>query len=205
MGCLAMGCAASAGQAKAQIQGKAAVSSTSVQSRGASNVLLGSGSAVSADKRKEPVSADKPKEPFDLTKLWGWDPTRVWVCDILERPGEVDCDFLFMADIQASGTGKELKAQDAATADRCIFQDVMYDIQKFTPDTTDDGKLDFDIAFGNNTAERWDAPNGWTVQFENLVPTAKGRFKGTIATSWWGRRDVILINYPELTMKEIAL
>lgn len=74
-------------------------------------------------------------------------------CDILERPGdslwgpsgESDNDFLFMADIQALGTGKELKAQDAVTQDRCIFQDVMYDIQKFTPGDTDDGKLDLTL------------------------------------------------------------
>jgi hypothetical protein len=185
-----MGCASSQTTHSAE---SATQNTSAKRQRLPKNMLLGNTTAVSTNKQKE---------PYDLTKLWGWDPARVWVCDIKELPGETDNDFLFMADIQATGTGKDLKTQDAMTADRCIFQDVMYDIQKFTPDTSADGKLDFDIAFGNNTAERRDAPNGWTVQFESLVPIAKGRFKGTILTSWWGRRDVILINYPQLTKKE---
>lgn len=143
----------------------------------------------------------KRAEMFDLRKLWGWDPQRIWVCDIVEIPGEKDNDFLFMASISADGSVDSLGCK---TGDRCIFHNVMYDIQKFTPDKTLDGRLDFHISFGDNTKERnHDAPTGWTVGFNNLKLTGPQRYEGTIYTSWWGERPVKLINYTVLTANEL--
>lgn len=142
----------------------------------------------------------KQREKFDLTKLWGWDPDRVWVCDIEEQRGLPDCDFLFMATINDDGAADKISCN---TGDRCVFQDVMYDTQDFIPDKSLDGRLDFTIRFGDNTAERRaDAPDGWAVTFQGLIPEAPRRYSGRILTSWWGERPVKLMNYSTLTAKE---
>jgi hypothetical protein len=149
-----------------------------------------------ADQAGTPTPAPQDhKGPFDLTKLWGWDETRIWLCDIDESPDETDNDFLFMASISPDGTVCQQKAK---AGDRCIFQDLMYDIQEFVPDSSTDGKLDFTIKFGDNTVERRDTPEGWTVTFKGLLPDRKGGFKGTIYTSWWGDRKVQVLNYAKL-------
>ncbi|CAK0846785.1 unnamed protein product [Prorocentrum cordatum] len=105
-----------------------------------------------------------------------------------------------MASISADGTAEGLGCR---TGDRCIFHNVMYDIQEFRPDKDLDGRLDFQIAFGGNTEERKDAPAGWKVVFNNLKLTGPQRYEGTIYTSWWGERPVKLINYGVLTAKEL--
>jgi hypothetical protein len=127
----------------------------------------------------------------------------LWVCDIAEVANEPDCDFLFQADINADGNVELSRNSMKMTSGRrvCIFQSVMYDVNSFTPDLEFDGRLDFKIRFGSNTFERQDAPQGWEVAFKNLVFQDK-RYKGTIATSWWGDRGVTLIAYKDLTTAE---
>lgn len=164
---------------------------------------MGDLSPTSRTSRRAAKPDRKQKEKFDLTKLWGWDPERVWLCDIEEGPREPDNDFLFMAKITDDGAADEIR--DNETSDRCIFQDIMYDIQKFIPDKSPDGRLDFSIKFGDNTVERaHDAPYGWTVTFKGLTPAGPKRYVGTINTSWWGDRPVQLMNYTTLTEEELS-
>ncbi|VBB17665.1 hypothetical protein YASMINEVIRUS_128 [Yasminevirus sp. GU-2018] len=128
----------------------------------------------------------------DLRSCPEWNTANLWLCDIEEKAGESDNDFLFLASI--SGDGDSHVTTDKG---RCIFQDCMYDIQQFKEDTTYDGKLDFAIAFGRGTKERKDAPAGWTVQFKDLI-RVDNQYVGKIVTSWWGERNVKLINYSTL-------
>jgi hypothetical protein len=121
----------------------------------------------------------------------------VWVCDIEERAGESDCDFLFFADISADGS-----VTSQVKHGKAIFQDSMYDIQQFTGDKDDDGKLDFKFTFGKNTKERPMCPNGWEVQFRGLEKTGSDSYQGRIYTSWWGERKVRLKSYLSLSEEE---
>ena len=120
--------------------------------------------------------------------------TCMWVCDIEERPGELDCDFLFEAEITSDGTA--LATSDVGV---CIFQRVMYDVNAFAPDVVYDGKLDFDVRFGARTRERSDAPDGWLVHFHGLTKNLLGHYIGMVRTSWWGDRRVTLKPYKTLT------
>jgi hypothetical protein len=127
-----------------------------------------------------------------------------WVCDIEEKEGETNCDFLFVAEIGSDGT---VEATDNTGV--CIFGNVMYDINKFTPDLQFDGELNFTIAFGKSTVERLDAPSGWKIEFNTLVPSTsdtvrRPRYTGTVKTTWWGVRKVTLILYESLTRAERA-
>jgi hypothetical protein len=178
--------------------GKASDTAASAEVAGSEKQVVSEKQAVRS--KNPPGVPEKPKEQFDLRKLWGWDPQRIWVCDIVEKPGEPDNDFLFMASISSGGGVDSLSCK---TSDRCIFQDVMYDVQKFMPDKEFDGRLDFKIEFGDNTKERKDAPRGWTVVFKNVMLKGPQRYEGTIHTSWWGDRPVKLINYTVLTSKEL--
>ena len=140
----------------------------------------------------------------DLRKDPNWKSENVWMCDIEERPGESDCDFLFEGNLTADGTTEIKGDTEKFTAGRCVFGPCMYDIQKFQPDVDYDGKLNFTINFGVNTAERRDAPDGWSVDFINLVTGTRPKsFEGTIKTSWWGERKVKIINYSTLTPDEL--
>jgi hypothetical protein len=142
---------------------------------------------------------------FDLRKEKAWNPKYMWVCDIEEKPGETDNDFLFLANIQNTGTVAE-DSGAAASADggRCIFSSCMYDIQDFTPDTDVDGKLTFALKFGLNTAERKDVSGGWTINFKELAPGPDGSFAGTCSCSWWGERNVRVLPYMTLTPEQMA-
>jgi hypothetical protein len=122
----------------------------------------------------------------------------VWVCDIEEGPlDEGDCDFLFFADISSDGA-----VTSQVKHGKAIFQDSMYDIQEFTADTADDGKLDFKFNFGKNTKERRECPDGWEVQFRSLEKTGADSYQGRIYTSWWGERNVRLKSYISLSDEE---
>ena len=148
----------------------------------------------------------------DLRKESVWNEKYMWVCDIKEKVGETSNDFLFLANIQTSGTVKVdgRAARDPATGGRCIFSHVMYDIQDFVPDDDADGKLSFVLKFGVNTKEREkDAPNGWTITFKDLTPDPNGgtfpdKYVGTCNCSWWGDRPVEVISYMSLTTEEQA-
>lgn len=151
--------------------------------------------------RKVPSIYDPVRRVYDIRLREDLDLSRLWVCDIKERPGEGDNDFLFMGDISDSGaaSGSGWKQDDV-----CIFQDVMYDIQSFTPDFDDDGMLDFRIDFGKATAERKGVPNGWHVDFKNLRASRDRKsWHGIVHTSWWGDRDVILFNYLGLSKSDL--
>lgn len=141
----------------------------------------------------------------DLRHANEWNPKYLWVCDIEEKVGESDNDFLFLANIQSGGTTSE-KPPAGSTAGRCIFSSVMYDIQHFVPDVDKDGKLNFELDFGVNTAERKDSPAGWKIAFINLVPSdaSNERYSGTCSTSWWGERPVQVISYMTLSPEEKA-
>jgi hypothetical protein len=127
----------------------------------------------------------------DLRNDPSYDVKNMWVCDIEEKAGEGDNDFLFLANITGDG--------DAGTdvVGRCIFASVMYDVNRFVPDTTYDGKLNFEIMFGARTAERPNVVDGWSVSFLDLLgphPETR-RYSGMVKTSWWGERKVTLIPY----------
>jgi len=135
----------------------------------------------------------------DLTNEPDYAEGRVWVCDIEEADGEDDNDFLFYGDITSDGTAEMKPMKDSG---KCIFQGVMYDIQEFIPDEDCDGKLAFKIKFGANTEERSeDCPQGWEVEFKDLVGTSK-KYEGIINTSWWGDRKVVLKSFKSLTSEE---
>lgn len=160
------------------------------------------GCAESSEKSPSPVHPSH----VDLRKDPNWKPENVWVCDIEERAGEGDNDFLFEANLTADGTTevKDGSKSEKFTAGRCVFGPCMYDIQKFQPDVDYDGRLNFTIKFGVNTVERKDAVDGWSVEFISLMTVARPKsFEGTIKTSWWGERKVKLINYSTLTAEEI--
>jgi len=68
----------------------------------------------------------------------------------------------------------------------------MYDIQEFIPDGDCDA---FKVKFGANTEERrFTCPQGWEVEFKDLVGTSK-KYEGIINTSWWGDRKVVLKSF----------
>ena len=153
---------------------------------------MGICSSTQSEQHKQPDQQDQPnqfKQSIDLK----WDSDDLWLCDIDEYDNEEDCDFLFLAKITSDGSSHKTEEYG-----RCIFQDRMYDIQSFNEDVTYDGKLDFEIWFGRNTKERQDAPNGWNVKFKDLVRDQK-KYSGKIVTSWWGERNVTLINYSTLS------
>ena len=138
-------------------------------------------------------------DPFmsiDLRRSPDWNTLDVWLCDIIEREGiDEDNDFIFQAKITSDGECHKTEGKG-----RCIFHNCMYDIQSFKEDTVCDSTLNFELKFGWNTKEQPMVPQGWTVQFKNLVRQSTGdRYCGTIETSWWSERDVTLINYSKLT------
>ena len=139
--------------------------------------------------------------PFSLSGAGG-SKEKMWVCDIAEEKSDTtNNDFLFMCDIQSGG--KVVAAKKDENANHCIFGEVMYDINKFTPDTMKDKKLSFGIEFGKNTAERTDCPGGWSVEFKDLEQSGTG-WKGTVNTSWWGDRAVELLPFDKLTPEQVA-
>jgi len=132
----------------------------------------------------------------DLRRSKYWHPKFMYVCDIKEKKGDRDNDFLFLADISDDGT---MRAK--IRRGRCVFNQVMYDIQDFVPQAKGDGRLEFELKFGINTRERRDVPQGWKISF-SVAPSGGGRFEGTCNSSWWGTRNVELIQYESLSEDE---
>ena len=124
----------------------------------------------------------------------GFDRRNIWVCDIKEKAGETDNDFLFCAHIDSDGMA-------GSKGQYCVFQNVIYDINGFTEDRVPDGSIDFGIHFGRNTAERPTSPNGWTIhcKVRQAIRDGFAQYAGTIATSWWGERDVTILRYASLS------
>jgi len=137
----------------------------------------------------------------DLRKSRVWNPHFMWLCDIEEKPGDKQNDFLFLADLAPSRDG--IRSKTSQRSGRCIFDDVMYDLQKFEPDYKDDGMIIFTLTFGVNTEERKNAPRGWNIDFQ-VRSREKGGYIGTCSTSWWGSRDVTILPYSSVSDEERA-
>ena len=136
---------------------------------------------------------------INMKDIKEWNERNVWVCDIEEDKNESDNDFLFLGDINGDGVATD----NSESWGRCIFQNVMYDINRFIPDNTYDGSLDFELMFGRNTKQRTDAPKGWVVQFKKLkINPEDGNYVGKIYTSWWGDKPVQLIPYSRLNEEQ---
>jgi hypothetical protein len=131
--------------------------------------------------------------PFNMAEFEGFDKKNVWVCDVKEKEGERDNDFLFCASLDGAGLV-------GSKGQYCVFQNVIYDIDSFTEDKLADGLVDFGIHFGHNTQERTTVPKGWTVHCKVTKVTKGGvaQYEGKIVTSWWGERDVVLLRYDSL-------
>ena len=66
---------------------------------------------------------DPENQQYDISGVRDFDEKRVWVCDIEEKPGEADNDFLFVGDVSDSGEIQENYAKDGDTV---VFGSVMY-------------------------------------------------------------------------------
>mmetsp|Transcript_83226 Transcript_83226/g.147042 ORF Transcript_83226/g.147042 Transcript_83226/m.147042 type:complete len:409 (+) Transcript_83226:102-1328(+) len=135
----------------------------------------------------------------DLRKSRVWNPHYMWLCDIEEKEGDKTNDFLFLADLSAPAGG--MRSRTSQRKGRCIFDDVMYDLQQFEPEYREGGAVCFALQFGVNTAERKNAPKGWQIEFQ-VCPHERGGFVGTCSTSWWGLRDVVILPYASVSEEE---
>eukprot|EP00931_Biecheleriopsis_adriatica_P055869 TRINITY_DN33112_c0_g1_i1.p1 TRINITY_DN33112_c0_g1~~TRINITY_DN33112_c0_g1_i1.p1 ORF type:complete len:473 (+),score=81.00 TRINITY_DN33112_c0_g1_i1:53-1471(+) len=133
----------------------------------------------------------------DLRKTKIWNPHFMWISDIEEKPHEKSCDFLFLADIS-----KHQGSKTAKRTGRCIFNSVMYDLQKFTPEWKTNGMVEFSLTFGVNTAQRRDVPNGWNITYA-VKALDNGTFEGTCSCAWWGDRPVIIMPYSSMTEEQL--
>ena len=163
---------------------------------------MGNKSSAKARKGKHLFNRATDKE-IDLRKESDWNPKHMWICDIKEKANESDCDFLFLADIQPDGNAEKRKTLNPG---KCIFQNNMYDLNEFEEDSEYDGKLDFTLRFGQRKIPNM-RDEGWSVQFKQLSLSSEGRsgqqiYTGIVVTSWWGERQVRLINYDTATAKE---
>lgn len=136
----------------------------------------------------------------DLRKSRYWMPHFMWICDIAQKEGDKINDFMFLADISTEG---EITNKAPKRHGRCVFDKVMYDLQGFAPVGHACGKLEFELKFGINTAERTDVPKGWTISF-SVCPGSAGAFQGTCKSSWWGTREVSLVPYETLSPEDLS-
>lgn len=145
-----------------------------------------------------PQQADvlNSKGEVDLRHKLIWNSRFVWACEIEQRAGERAKHFVFLADI----TPREVKEKRGG---RCVFESVMYDIQEFVPVGFDDGKVEFELRFGINTAERQDVPSGWCITF-CVKPGDAGTFAGMLESSFWGNRSVTLRPLNSLDASELG-
>lgn len=137
----------------------------------------------------------------DLRKSRVWNPHYMWCCDIVEREGEKSNDFLFLADLSQQTGGARSKT--SKRSGRCIFDSVMYDLQKFDPEYREDGNIVFELRFGVKTKERPKVPMGWAIDFE-VKQNETGGYEGTCHTSWWGLREVVIMPYMSMTPEELS-
>jgi hypothetical protein len=135
---------------------------------------------------------------YNMADFEGFDKRNIWVCDIKEKAGETDNDFLFCAHIDNDGLA-------GSKGQYCVFQNVIYDINSFTEDSIPDGSIDFGIHFGRNTAEKSMTPNGWTIhcKVRRVIKNGFAQYTGKIMTSWWGERDVAILRYAALSAAEL--
>ncbi len=142
------------------------------------------------------------KMPFNVAEFEGFDMKSVWVCDVKETSKETDNDFLFCASIDGTGLA-------ASKGRYVILQNVIYDIDSFTEDKTDDGLVDFHMHFGHNTKERTNVPQGWTLncKVKKVIKGGKVQYEGKIITTILGdgekERDVLLLRYDSLNDEQL--
>jgi hypothetical protein len=142
-------------------------------------------------------------QSFNVSEFEGFDMKNVWLCDVKEKSSEKDNDFLFCASLDGSGLA-------GSKGKYVVLQNIIYDIDSFTEDTTADGLIDFCIHFGHNTKERTDVPAGWTLNCKVKKVTKGGivQYEGTIVTTILGggmkERDVLLLRYDSLNADQLA-
>eukprot|EP00930_Biecheleria_cincta_P007855 TRINITY_DN109142_c0_g1_i1.p1 TRINITY_DN109142_c0_g1~~TRINITY_DN109142_c0_g1_i1.p1 ORF type:complete len:506 (+),score=85.36 TRINITY_DN109142_c0_g1_i1:80-1597(+) len=138
---------------------------------------------------------------IDMRQSKLWNIHYVWLCDILEEPGDKRMDFLFLADLSKPTEGA-LRSKTSKRPGWCIFDKVAFDLQNFTPCFRDDGSLSFQMHFGCNTVNRKDSPEGFKIIFD-VQHDGKGGFEGICDTSWWGVRDVKIMLYSSLSEDQL--
>jgi hypothetical protein len=127
----------------------------------------------------------------------------VWACEVEGKKENEDHGLVMMVDL-SPGAGVSMSSK--VNHPKAAMQNGIYDIQDVSTTADGAGKLRIRMTLGKNTEEfKGSHPEGWMIEFYDLESTGADGFRGSMRSSWWGDRPVVLRPYHMVGSQERRL